>query len=80
MTCLPQRRATPTMIFCPAPDDKDARRAYARQLRSRSAALTLWWLDRMVRVRHPLVERLTFTWHGDTRTSDEIAAERARAA
>jgi len=53
----------------PAPDDKDARRAYARQLRSRSAALTLWWLDRMVRVRHPLVERLTFTWHGHWATS-----------
>ena len=35
----------------PAPDDKDARRAYAQQLRSRSAALTLWWLDRMVRGR-----------------------------
>ncbi len=53
----------------PAPDDKQARRAYAQQLRSRSAALTLWWLDRMVRAQQPLVERLTFTWHGHWATS-----------
>ena len=59
----------------PAPDDKDARRAYARQLRSRSAALTLWWLDRMVRVRQPLVERLTFTWHGHWATSHPEGAQ-----
>jgi uncharacterized protein (DUF1800 family) len=53
----------------PAPDDKDARKAYAQQLRSRSAALTLWWLDRMVRAQQPLVERLTFSWHGHWATS-----------
>ena len=53
----------------PAPDDKDARKAYAQQLRSRSAALTLWWLDRMVRAEQPLVERLTFSWHGHWATS-----------
>jgi uncharacterized protein (DUF1800 family) len=53
----------------PAKDDKGARRAYTRELRSRSAALALWWLDRMVRVRQPLVERLTFTWHGHWATS-----------
>ena len=51
------------------PDDKQARAAYAKQLRSRSAALTLWWLDRMVRAEQPLVERLTFTWHGHWATS-----------
>jgi uncharacterized protein (DUF1800 family) len=53
----------------PAADDQQARRAYAQQLRSRSAALTLWWLDRMARARQPLVERLTFTWHGHWATS-----------
>jgi len=53
----------------PGPDDKQARAAYAKQLRSRSAALTLWWLDRMVRAEQPLVERLTFTWHGHWATS-----------
>ena len=53
----------------PAPDDKDARKAYAQQQRSRSAALTLWWLDRMVRAQQPLVERLTFSWHGHWATS-----------
>src|SRR5690242_5796588 len=53
----------------PAPHDKDARKAYAQELRSRSAALTLWWLDRMARAERPLVERLTFTWHGHWATS-----------
>ena len=53
----------------PAADDKDARKAYAQQLRTRSAALTLWWLDRMVRAQQPLVERLTFSWHGHWATS-----------
>ena len=53
----------------PGPDDKDARKAYAQQLRTRSAALTLWWLDRMVRAQQPVVERLTFSWHGHWATS-----------
>jgi uncharacterized protein (DUF1800 family) len=53
----------------PKPDDKEARRAYAQQLRARSATLALWWLDRMVRARQPLVERLTFSWHGHWATS-----------
>jgi uncharacterized protein (DUF1800 family) len=53
----------------PKSDDKDARRAYAREIRARSETLALWWLDRMVRVRRPLVERLTFSWHGHWATS-----------
>ncbi|HEY6746189.1 MAG TPA: DUF1800 domain-containing protein [Mycobacteriales bacterium] len=44
-------------------------RAYKREIRARSQALALWWLDRMVRVRQPLVERLTFSWHGHWATS-----------
>jgi uncharacterized protein (DUF1800 family) len=53
----------------PKPEDKAARRAYARELKADSQALALWWLDRMVQVRNPLVERLTFTWHGHWATS-----------
>jgi uncharacterized protein (DUF1800 family) len=30
----------------------------------------LWWLDRMVRGRHPLVERMTFNWHDHWATSN----------
>jgi uncharacterized protein (DUF1800 family) len=53
----------------PKAEEKDARKAYTREIRARSEALALWWLDRMVRVRRPLVERLTFTWHGHWATS-----------
>ncbi|HEV7653958.1 MAG TPA: DUF1800 domain-containing protein [Mycobacteriales bacterium] len=53
----------------PKADDKAARRTYTRQLRTRSETLALWWLDRMVRVQQPLVERLTVTWHGHWATS-----------
>jgi uncharacterized protein (DUF1800 family) len=31
----------------------------------------LWWLDRMVRSRRPLVERMTLVWHDWFATSDE---------
>jgi uncharacterized protein (DUF1800 family) len=30
----------------------------------------LWWLDRMVRGRHPLAERMTFNWHDHWATSN----------
>lgn len=53
----------------PPADDKAARRAYTLQLRARSERLALWWLDRMVRTRSPLAERLTLTWHGHWATS-----------
>jgi uncharacterized protein (DUF1800 family) len=59
----------PEPVRPPGPDDKDARRAYAQQLRARSQTLALWWLDRMVRTTEPLVERLTFSWHGHWATS-----------
>ncbi|WP_217923686.1 DUF1800 domain-containing protein [Miltoncostaea oceani] len=31
----------------------------------------LWWLDRAVRTRHPLVERMTFNWHDHFATSND---------
>ena len=51
------------------PSDPAARKAANRELKARSETLALWWLDRMVQVRAPLVERLTFTWHGHWATS-----------
>ena len=30
----------------------------------------LWWLDRAVRARHPLVERMSFNWHDHFATSN----------
>jgi uncharacterized protein (DUF1800 family) len=32
----------------------------------------LWWLDRMVRTRAPLIERMTLTWHDWFATSNEL--------
>jgi uncharacterized protein (DUF1800 family) len=31
----------------------------------------LWWLDRAVRTRHPLVERMAFNWHDHFATSND---------
>lgn len=31
----------------------------------------LWWLDRAVRTRHPLVERMTLNWHDHFATSND---------
>src|SRR3712207_3323527 len=31
----------------------------------------LWWLDRMVRTRRPLVEKMTLFWHDHFATSDQ---------
>jgi uncharacterized protein (DUF1800 family) len=32
----------------------------------------LWWLDRMVRTRRPLVEKMTLFWHDHFATTDQI--------
>lgn len=33
--------------------------------------VAFWWLDRMVRSRHPLEEKMTLFWHGHFATSEE---------
>jgi uncharacterized protein (DUF1800 family) len=58
----------------PRPDlkpgkDKEARRQATEQLRQDQAALTVWWLDRMVASSAPLLERITWFWHGHFATS-----------
>jgi uncharacterized protein (DUF1800 family) len=37
----------------------------------------MWWLDRAVRTRHPLVERMTLNWHDHFATSGEAINEPA---
>ena len=40
----------------------------------------LWWLDRAVRTRHPLLERMTFNWHDHFATrQDEVPEPAAHA-
>ncbi len=63
--------ATPVPILTPPPTDyaqlrKDvaARRALATSLRADNAALTTWWLTRMLTTSNPLQEKLTFLLHG----------------
>lgn len=73
LLAAPADRAVAPPVFGPEPqrpkDDPAARKAYAAELKERSGALTLWWLDRMVATRTPLAERLTLTWHGHWATS-----------
>ncbi len=40
---------------------------YDRKLRTHAAQM--WWLDRLVRTRHPLAEKMTLFWHGHFATS-----------
>jgi uncharacterized protein (DUF1800 family) len=68
----PGARATPPPALAPEPKpgkDKEARRQAAEQVRKEQAAVTLWWLDRMVASDAPLTERLTWFWHGHFATS-----------
>jgi hypothetical protein len=37
--------------------------------KTRNATAQLWWLDRMLRTRRPLVEKMTLFWHGHFATS-----------
>ena len=39
-------------------------REYRRQDRRQFQRFRAWWIDRMVRTRYPLVEKMTLFWHG----------------
>ena len=56
--------------------DPAAKKASRQQRRAQVLVATAWWLDRMVAVEHPVVERLTWFWHGHFATS----AQKVRAA
>jgi uncharacterized protein (DUF1800 family) len=38
-------------------------------VKTRTATAQNWWLDRMLRTQHPLVEKMTLFWHGHFATS-----------
>jgi len=48
---------------------KDARKARNKELAAQNTQLLTWWLQRMVAVQNPVVEKLTFGWHGHFATS-----------
>lgn len=54
----------------PAKGDKAAQTAFAETLRTQAAALTTWWLDRMVAAGGS-TEKLTWFWHGHFATSEQ---------
>jgi uncharacterized protein (DUF1800 family) len=49
--------------------DIEARRNAAELMRQQQNAITVWWLDRMVASEAPLIERMTWFWHGHFATS-----------
>jgi uncharacterized protein (DUF1800 family) len=48
---------------------REQKQAAQKQQREQVAALTVWWLDRMVQADHQAHEKLTFFWHGHWATS-----------
>ncbi|MBD5607175.1 MAG: DUF1800 domain-containing protein [Candidatus Eremiobacteraeota bacterium] len=38
--------------------------------KTRNVTAQMWWLDRMLRTQHPLVEKMTLFWHGHFATSN----------
>lgn len=48
-------------------DFPDAALLYDPKVRAQTAEF--WWLDRMLRTQHPLVEKMTLFWHGHFATS-----------
>jgi uncharacterized protein (DUF1800 family) len=70
----PGAKATPPPVLDGEPDrskqqDVEARRKAQDQLRDQQTTITVWWLDRMVASDAPLLERVTWFWHGHFATS-----------
>ncbi|WP_460359557.1 DUF1800 family protein [Mycobacterium sp. ZZG] len=71
----PGRAATPLpdlQISVGKPKDgatADTRARYQKRIVERREQLFSWWLQRMVAVEYPLVEKLTLVWHNHFATS-----------
>jgi len=66
-------RPTASGLAGPAPHDG---KGNPLQPREKWAHDHLWWLDRMVRSRRPLVERMTLVWHDWFATSNDGVGDR----
>ncbi len=55
---------TPETAFADYPDP-----ALLFDQKTRNVTAQMWWLDRMLRTGHPLVEKMAFFWHGHFATS-----------
>jgi uncharacterized protein (DUF1800 family) len=53
----------------PSQSDAAATKAFNASMRAQNEAMVLWWLDRMAIAQNPLVERMTWFWHGHWATS-----------
>lgn len=62
LSIVDDKGAAPPSLTGDPKKDKDA-------LRAQQTALTIWWLDRMVASESPLLERVTWLWHGHFATS-----------
>ena len=61
--------ALPDLGSRPSPGNAVATKAFNTAMKAQSQDLTLWWLDRMAVAKNPLVERMTWFWHGHWATS-----------
>jgi uncharacterized protein (DUF1800 family) len=51
--------------------DATARKQAAQAIAKQELTLVTWWLDRMVATATPLIERMTWFWHGHFATSEQ---------
>jgi uncharacterized protein (DUF1800 family) len=61
--------SVPDLGSRPSPGDTAATKAFNLSVRTQTEELTLWWLDRMAIAQNPLIERMTWFWHGHWATS-----------
>ena len=62
LSTVDDRGAPPPQLDAEPKQDRTA-------LRTQQVAITLWWLDRMAASDSPLLERVTWLWHGHFATS-----------
>lgn len=63
------RAATPVPVLPFVDDALLAPSEEQKQRQEQRRTLMLWWLERMVTTRQPIVERMTWFWHGHWATS-----------
>lgn len=65
----PPPNAADPVAALPRDATREQKQAAQKQQREQVAALTAWWVDRMVQADHQAHEKLTFFWHGHWATS-----------